>query len=142
MGLIALPYLGPEVAREERARPAPVEPMVAPLPVPESGSKQGGKHLALDNDPSQVAGLRMTYRTALVLEGIAQRPGISNLDVARYALVNDQGQISKLLARLQRHGLVLNTGGGQGQGSPNEWRLTPAGQKVEQGIREHQKQAA
>ncbi len=79
----------------------------------------------------------MTYRTALVLEAIAQAPGLSNLGVARHAQITDQGQISKLLARLQRNGLVQNTGRGQGQGAPNEWRLTPAGQKLERDIREH-----
>ena len=66
----------------------------------------------------------------------------SNLAVARYAQINDQGQISKLLTRLQRNGLVQNTGRRRGKGKPNEWRLTPAGQEVERGIREHQKQAA
>ncbi len=84
----------------------------------------------------------MTYRTALVLEAIAQAPGISNLGVARHAQVNDQGQISKLLSRLERHGLVQNTGRGQTQGAPNEWRLTPAGQKTQQSIRDRQEQAA
>ena len=125
MALIVLPYLGPEVAREERIRPAPVEPAPAPLPVPAPGSKQGGKYLALDPDPSPGPQLRMTYRTALVLEAIAQAPGISNLGVARHAQINDQGQVSKLLSRLERNGLVQNTGRGQTQGAPNEWRLTP-----------------
>lgn len=142
MALVVLPYLGSGLAQEERARPAPVDPAPAPLPVPEPGSKQGGKHLALDPAPSTGPQLRMTYRTALVLEAIAQQPGISNLGVARHAQVNDQGQISKLLARLERNGLIQNTGRGQARGAPNEWRLTPAGQKVEQSIRDHHKQAA
>ncbi len=137
MGLIVLPYLGPRAAREERARPVPVEPERAALPVPAPGSKKGGKYLALDTAPAAGTRPRMTYRTALVLEAIAQTPGISNLGVARHAQINDQGQVSKLLARLQRNGLVQNTGRGQGQGAPNEWRLTPAGQKLERDIREH-----
>jgi AcrR family transcriptional regulator/DNA-binding PadR family transcriptional regulator len=141
MALIVLPYFGPEIAREERTRPAPAEPALA-LPVPEPGSKQGGRYLALDAVPSLGRQLRMTYRTALVLEAIAQAPGISNLGVAGRAQINDQGQISKLLSRLERNGLVQNTGRGHAQGAPNEWRLTPAGEKVERGIREHQKQAA
>jgi AcrR family transcriptional regulator/chromosome segregation and condensation protein ScpB len=146
MWLIVLTYFGPELAREERTRPVPADTVPAPLPAPAPGSKQGGKYLALDTDPSSVPGLRMTYRTALVLEAIAQQPGISNLDVARHAQINDQGQVSKLLSRLERNGLVQNTGRGQTQGAPNEWRLTPAGQKLEQGIRErtrnNEKQAA
>ena len=142
MGLVVLPYLGPQAAREERFRPAPAEPAPARLPVPAPGSKKGGKYLALDPGPARGPRLRMTYRTALVLEAIARAPGISNLGVARHAQINDQGQISKLLSRLERHGLLQNTGRGQTQGAPNEWRLTPAGQQVQLGIREHQKQAA
>jgi AcrR family transcriptional regulator len=148
MGLIVLPYLGPEIAQEERFRPVPTAPARARLPVPAAGSKQGGRYLALDAGPSSVPGLRLTYRTALVLEAIARAPGISNLGVARHAQINDQGQVSKLLSRLERNGLVQNTGRGQSKGAPNEWRLTPAGEKVERGIRERaranhkQKQAA
>ena len=142
MALIVLPYLGPQAAQEERVRPAPAEPAAAPLPVPAPGSKKGGKYLPLDPGQPRASSLRMTYRTALVLEAIAQAPGVSNLGVARHAQVNDQGQISKLLSRLERHGLVQNTGRGQTQGAPNEWRLTPAGQKTQQSIRDRQEQAA
>jgi AcrR family transcriptional regulator/DNA-binding PadR family transcriptional regulator len=140
MALIVLPYLGAELAQEERTRPVPTDPAPAPLQIPAAGGNRGGKHLPFDPTPGPR--LRITYRTALVLEAIAQRPGISNLDVARHAQINDQGQISKLLSRLERHGLVQNTGRGQTQGAPNEWRLTPAGQKLEREIREHHKQEA
>jgi DNA-binding MarR family transcriptional regulator len=112
------------------------------LPVPEAGSKRGGRYLALDIAPSSGSRLRMTYRTALVLEAIAGAPGISNLGVARHAGVNDQGQVSKLLARLERGGLVQNMGRAQTQGAPNEWRLTTAGEQLQQQIHEHQRQAA
>jgi AcrR family transcriptional regulator/DNA-binding MarR family transcriptional regulator len=142
MALIVLPYLGAEAVQEERACPAPVDPGPASLPVPAAGSKQGGRYLGLDADSSSVPQPRVTYRTALVLEAIAQAPGISNLGVARHAQINDQGQVSKLLARLERSGLVLNTDRGQSQGAPNEWRLTTAGQKLEQAIHERQRQAA
>lgn len=139
--MIVLPFLGPEVAQEERARPAPrIE--LAKLPPLASGGQTGGKRLALDPDPLRDPPLRMTYRSALVLEAIAQAPGVSNLGVARHAQVKDQGQISKLLARLERGGLVQNSGRRRGKGAPNEWRLTPAGQEVERSIRDHQVQAA
>jgi AcrR family transcriptional regulator/DNA-binding MarR family transcriptional regulator len=137
MGLIVLPYLGSGLAQEERARSAPTGPVLAALPVTAPGSKQGGKYLALDSAPTPAPHLRLTYRTALVLEAIAKTPGISNLGVARQAQINDQGQVSKMLSRLERHGLVQNTGRGQSRGAPNEWRLTPEGEKLEQGIREH-----
>jgi AcrR family transcriptional regulator/DNA-binding MarR family transcriptional regulator len=137
MGLIVLPYLGREAVQEERTCPAPAEPAPTQLAVPAPSSKQGAKRLALDPAPTLGPQLRMTYRTALVLEAIASAPGISNLDVARHAQINDQGQVSKMLSRLERHGLLQNTGRGQSRGAPNEWRLTPEGQDVEQGIREH-----
>jgi AcrR family transcriptional regulator/DNA-binding MarR family transcriptional regulator len=108
--------------------------------VKRAGNKQGGRYL--DTASSSGSQLRLTYRTALVLEAIAIAPGISNMGVARYAQINDQGQVSKLLARLQRNGLVQNAGRRQAQGAPNEWRLTPAGEKVERGIREYEREAA
>jgi AcrR family transcriptional regulator len=129
MGLVVLPYLGPEAAREERARLAPRT---------EGPAERPGR--SADDSPERA--LRMTYRSALVLEAIGRRPGISNLAVAGHAHVTDQGQISKLLARLQRGGLIQNTGRSQTRGTPNAWRLTPAGRQVEQNIREHQVQAA
>ncbi len=135
MWLIVLTYFGPELAREERVRPAPVDPAPARLPVAAAGSKEGGKYLSPDPEQPRVSSLRITYRTALVLEAIAREPGVSNLDVARRAQINDQGQVSKLLSRLERHGLVQNTGRGQARGAPNEWRLTPAGQELEQSIK-------
>jgi hypothetical protein len=57
-----------------------------------------------------------------------QTPGIPNLGVARHAQVNDQGQISRLLARLQDHGLLENTGGPTA--GSNAWRLTHSGEEL------------
>ncbi len=74
--------------------------------------------------------MRLTYRTALVLETIATRPGISNRIVADLAGITDQGQISKLLARLERLGLTENTGEGHSRGESNAWSLTPLGRQV------------
>jgi DNA-binding MarR family transcriptional regulator len=74
--------------------------------------------------------MRLTYRTTLVLEAIAHRPGVSNRMVADLAGVTDQGQISKLLARLERLGLVENTGVGHAKGERNAWALTPLGHQV------------
>jgi AcrR family transcriptional regulator len=130
MALIVLPYLGSGLAGSERARPAPTETETALLPVPAPGGKQGVRYLALDGGRVGGSSLRVTYRSALVLEAIAQQPGVSNLDVARAAHVNDQGQISKLLARLERNELIRNTGRGQARGAPNQWRLTTRGEEL------------
>jgi DNA-binding MarR family transcriptional regulator len=79
--------------------------------------------------------MRMTYRTALVLESIGELPGISNRQVADRAGVADQGQISKLLARLERLGLARNEGAGHPGGGANAWRLTPLGEQLDERLR-------
>ena len=76
--------------------------------------------------------MRLTYRTALVLERVAQNPGASNRIIGERAEVYDQGQISKLLGRLKRLGLLANTGEGHAKGEPNAWRLTELGERVTQ----------
>ena len=45
------------------------------------------------------------------------------------ARVVDQGQISKLLSRLEGLGLLQNTGG-HTRGVPNAWQLTPRGREI------------
>jgi AcrR family transcriptional regulator len=129
MGMIVLPYLGPAAARREHARPAPAAPAGAPR-VPASSGPAAG-------DPLEGVRMRLTYRTARVLDCIAECPGASNRMVGDYAGVADPGQISKLLARLERVGLLANTGEGHTKGEPNAWALTAKGEQVAQSIRVH-----
>jgi AcrR family transcriptional regulator len=127
MGMIVLPYLGPAAARREHVRPGPGLVSVAdvePTPVESHGGR----------DPLAGRGMRLTYRTARVLACIADEPGASNRIVAEHAGVADAGQISKLLRRLERLGLVVNTGGGHQSGEPNAWRLTALGRQVAGGL--------
>jgi AcrR family transcriptional regulator len=121
MGLMVLPYLGPAVARREQLMAAP---RASHLPRSESSA------LDAASDPLQALQMRWTYRTMRVLKGISEMPGASNRQVADYAGINDQGQVSKLLARLQRLGLIVNSGDGHLKGEPNEWSLTPLGGQV------------
>jgi AcrR family transcriptional regulator len=121
VGMIVLPYLGASAARRELARPAP-KPRV---PV-EHGNGDGG------GDPLRGLGMRLTYRTVRVLMAVGSRPGSSNRELGGAAGVADQGQISKLLSRLQRLGLVQNTGVTCDRGGPNAWVLTERGARVEQ----------
>jgi DNA-binding MarR family transcriptional regulator len=72
-----------------------------------------------------------------VLSAIADRPGASNRQVGDESGAEDQGQISKLLGRLERLGLIENAGGGWAQGEPNAWHLTAKGRQVTQTIRAH-----
>jgi AcrR family transcriptional regulator len=123
MGMILLSYLGPAAARREQARPAPKTPPRSHRPRVFAGAER---------DPLQDIPMRVTYRTARVLQGIGEQPGVSNRGIADYAGIHDQGQISKLLARLQRLGLAENNGEGHSKGEPNAWQLTPLGEHVAQ----------
>ena len=77
---------------------------------------------------------RTTYRTARVLRAISATPRLSNRDVADAAGLNDEGQTSKLLARLERQGLIENVGLGFAHGEPNAWLLTPYGRRIDKAI--------
>jgi AcrR family transcriptional regulator len=127
MSVIVLPYLGTAAARRERVRPAPGIPVA-------SGGHAGSGRRTTERDPLAGVRMRMTYRTARVLTTIASQPGISNRTVAEEAGIHDQGQISKLLTRLQRLGLTENTGDGHSKGESNAWRLTQLGSQVAQSL--------
>ena len=126
MGLIVLPYQGRTVAEREGARPAPRRRPAAPRV----------------GDPLRDLEMRLTYRTVRVLVAIAAVPGASNRVVSDAAGVADQGQISKLLARLEHLGLVVNVGEGHAKGEPNAWQLTRRGREVERTISRETEQAA
>jgi AcrR family transcriptional regulator len=121
MSLIALPYLGAGAAWRELTRPAP-----APRAV--SGETAGAPARYED------LGVRLTYRTGRVLQAIARYPGASNREVAERADIVDQGQISKLLSRLETAGVIANLSEGTSRGAPNAWRLTDHGERVERGV--------
>jgi len=126
MGMIALQYLGPRAARREQRRAAPAP---AVHHAPKAGWEVGAH---AERDPLDEVNMRLTYRTARVLEGVHERPGASNRQVAESAGITDPGQVSKLLRRLERLGLTVNTGGGHQSGEPNAWKLTPLGGQVAQ----------
>ena len=124
MGMIVLPYLGPAAARKELARP-----------VPKTTATQRA-----ERNPLGELEMRLTYRTVRVLMAIAALGGPgsypSNRAVADAAEVSDQGQMSKLLARLRQLELIENTGGGASRGEPNAWTLTDKGWQVQEAIAE------
>jgi AcrR family transcriptional regulator/DNA-binding MarR family transcriptional regulator len=124
MSLIVLPYMGAGVAARELHTPVPrsrVRP-VTPLPAGRS----------MLEEPA-----RLTYRTVRVLRAIAELPAGSNREVAERAGIVDQGQISKILTRLEYQGLIVNRGGhGAARGTPNSWWLTERGEELERELRE------
>ncbi|HXP98776.1 MAG TPA: TetR family transcriptional regulator [Solirubrobacteraceae bacterium] len=116
VSMIVLPYLGPVAARRELERPVPdVKTRVLRWPVV---------------NPLHELGMRLTYRTIRVLMAVAEDPGSSNRSVSEGAGISDQGQVSKLLARLKRAGLVQNAGVVTEHGMPNAWTLTEKGRMV------------
>jgi AcrR family transcriptional regulator len=118
MGMIVLPYLGQAASEREQRRPVP----------------RARRPAAPRVDPLRELDMRLTYRTVRVLLAIDSLGGRgshpSNRQVATAAGISDQGQISKLLARLQALGLVGNAGGDHAKGEPNAWALTPRGRDV------------
>ena len=127
MGMIVLPYMGVAAARRELTRPVQGGSVSAPGDRPAPGGAVG--------DPLQGVAMRLTYRTARVLESVAECPGGSNREVAERAGIHDPGQVSKLMARLERLGVLVNTGEGHAKGEPNAWSLTPTGLRVVQRLR-------
>ncbi len=119
MGMIVLPYLGPVAARKEIERPTPVPTGTGPI---------------VRSDPLQDLPMRFTYRTMRVLVSVAENPGSSNRTIGQSAGIGDQGQASKLLARLHKLDLIENRGGDPTRGEPNAWILTPTGQQVHDSI--------
>jgi AcrR family transcriptional regulator len=131
MGMIVLPYQGPAAARRELARPVP---KIARPPKTSPAAARGDDEAQAGNDLLEGISMRLTYRTVRVLETVAGHPGVSNRIVGEQAGIPDQGQASKLLARLERNGLLQNTGNGHSKGEANAWRLTAAGVSVTQAI--------
>jgi len=131
MATIVLPYRGRGGAARELSRPV----------APTDGASQRDGVVPWGSSPPRPAGgllpraadFRPTLRTHMVLAAVAQlgarEPGPNNRQVADRAGISDQGQISKLLTRLEGVGLLQNTGG-ETQGVPRAWQLTSHGEEV------------
>jgi AcrR family transcriptional regulator/DNA-binding MarR family transcriptional regulator len=122
MSIVVLPYHGLRAARRELRQPHPPAPREAAAPPPARDLLQG-------------LSMRLTYRTVRVLMAIADHPGASNREVAQASGIIDQGQISKLMSRLERLELVENRGHGWESGASNAWQLTPKGAHLERATR-------
>lgn len=120
MAMIVLPYLGPAASRQELQRPVPV--------------RSTNRSRATPANPLRDLEMRLTYRTVRVLMSVATHPGSSNREVGLAAGIQDQGQISKLLTRLDKLGLIENRGSGQARGAPNAWTLTEKGIQIEAAV--------
>lgn len=123
IGLVLLPYLDASAlaAQVERA-----ETMSAEI-------SRGAPGHPLD-EPNQTHEIPdalkdpVAYRARQCVLYLARYPGSSNRQIALGIGVNHQGQISTLLGRLARMGLLVRHQ--QGPGRANAWRLTPRGERV------------
>ncbi len=119
MSMIVLPYLGSAASRRELERVVPTRRAPAPH---------------VNGDPLRELRMRLTYRTVRVLMAVAAQPGGSNRQVGDAAGITDQGQVSKLLARLHGLGLIENTDPTSMRGAPNSWVLTNHGWKIQSAL--------
>jgi AcrR family transcriptional regulator len=122
MAFIVAPYLGQGAARAE----------LEGSPYGRSNAPATEPGIARARAISRAAKLpvRATHRTTLVLRAIARTPYLNNREVAQAAGLADEGQASKLLARLEGRGVIENVGVGAARGEPNAWLLTPSGQRT------------
>ena len=121
MGTIVLPYRGRASAERELSRP--ISQAGPRLPPDRGFSRLGGT-----SGSRAARAFRPTLRTHKVLAAVAERPGANNRQVGVAAGVSDQGQMSRLLARLEGLGLLENRGT-RALGAPYAWHLTPRGEE-------------
>ena len=116
MATIVLPYRGSAAAAKELERPIPRPALRA---VRRDGDGLSRRPLSA----ASPVDYRLTVRTQMALAAVGGRPGLNNLEVSEIIGLADQGQISRMMKRLQTQGLVENA-----QGHTNRqvkaWRLT------------------
>lgn len=124
-GMVILPYKGPVAGTRQIRRPTP----------------NLAQRAALADGVAEID-VRITRRTVRVLRALAAQdgrvPSLSNRRIADRAGITDQGQCSKLLARLARHSLIANARpDAHRTGRANAWTLTVKGAQVEWATRRH-----
>ena len=118
MSWVVPPNLGAPAPRGQQCRPP------RPRPAPPRKRRQR-------REPLADFGIPLTYRTRRVLGAVAAEPRLSNRELSERVGITDQGQISRLLSHLARHGLTENVSEGQRKGEPNAWILTRRGKALE-----------
>jgi DNA-binding MarR family transcriptional regulator len=125
--MVVLPYLGPTVAERELTRRVP------------RCRRPASHDMNPKADLLRDLGMRVTYRTVRVLLAVAKLDAVgpwpNSRQVAEAAGVSDQGQISRLLRRLEHQGLIANEAVSHRRGEPNAWTLTDRGREIERAIR-------
>ena len=98
-----------------------------------AGGRRGKTRIATAGAEVASTGFRMTALTHQVLTTVANLSGRgsnpSNREIAQVTGVKDQGQISKLLRRLEGHGLLQDRGV-RARGASCAWHLTLRGEEL------------
>jgi AcrR family transcriptional regulator/DNA-binding MarR family transcriptional regulator len=122
MATIVLPYRGSAAAAKELERPIPRPPVHA--------LRRDGDGLSRRPVGSaSPVDYRLTVRTQMALAAVAGRPGLNNREVSEIIGLSDQGQISRMMKRLQTQGLI-ESAHGQSRRQARAWRLTRDGEAV------------
>jgi len=119
MSFIVLPFLGVSAARRQLARPRVGGP-----------AKDDGAAL----DALKAPGGRLNSRAVSALRVIGAEAGLTSKEVSSRTGVNDDAQMSRLLGRLERLGLIENTRKRHSRANRKAWRLTAAGEKVQDAL--------
>jgi hypothetical protein len=126
VGLVVCPYLEPhDVVREVKRGEALARTITE-------------RHASSSSPPPAAVQLPAAlshpgaYRARSCVIFIAANPGTSNKQIAAGIDVPHLGQVSELLARLARGGLLRKHAGGAGR--PNQWWLTPQGEQIAQAL--------
>ncbi len=85
-------------------------------------------------DVPEEFGGRMDHRLVAVVRVIADQPWLHSSEVAVRAGVEDLAEVSTLLAHLAKLGLVAGVRDVHFRGTPNAWRLTPSGERLDRSI--------
>jgi AcrR family transcriptional regulator len=140
MGMIVGPFMdGTEVAREieqgERLARELLADRESRSPPVQSNRSRAPEFEDVGTQIPRALASASAYRARSSLQYLQQNPGASNREVGTGIGVSHHGQVSALLSRLERMGMLSKCS--QGAGRPNAWRLTAEGELVTEALREN-----
>jgi AcrR family transcriptional regulator len=131
MSFIVRPYLGRVAANTElEGRPSTNDLEGRPSTNDDGSAAALMRSRGAELERGASLPIRVTHRTTMVLRAIERAPYSNNRGIAEAAGLTDEGQTSKLLARLERQGVIENVGIGAVRGEPNAWLLTASGRRA------------
>lgn len=77
---------------------------------------------------------RLDHRAVPLLRVVGDQPWLTGTELAERAGVKDSARISKLLRHLAGLGLIESARDAHRRGTPNAWRLTASGEKLDRAI--------